>query len=460
MTPALPRTFRVAPADRAARYGRTVVGSSPGAVVRVTPAGEAALDMLWRGATVGDAGDAAGRDVTPLVRVLLDAGAVHPRPKGERFESRDVTVGIPVKNAARRIGSLVRALAPTPVVVVDDGSTDGSGEEAAAAGATVVRHAGPRGPAAARNAALGLIDTPLVAFVDADTVPASDWWSPLVAHFDDPAVALVAPRIVPHRAHGSLLVRYEAIRSVLDLGPGESAAGRSTVRTLVPSAAFVARTDALRSVGGFDEALRFGEDQDLTYRLGAQGWRLRYEPAATVAHDHRVEARDVLRTRVRYGVPMATLARRHGALMSAWRVPHPSVARLAADLVSLGVPAGEANAIRRRVIARALRTAGHAATRVWLPLGVLAATRSRAAAAAVTGVVVARHTQDWHRRRPPVALPWWVALRTADEAALATGTWIGAVRGRTATPVAPARDDRPRREPGDGDFVEAVLWLP
>ena len=64
----------------------------------------------------------------------------------------DLAVVIPAKNEADRISATVRGAASLPgvdlVVVVDDGSTDGTAAAARAAGARVVRHARNRGKAA------------------------------------------------------------------------------------------------------------------------------------------------------------------------------------------------------------------------------------------------------------------------------------------------------------------------
>src|SRR5215472_8861730 len=65
----------------------------------------------------------------------------------------DLAVVIPARNESDRIGATVRAARQIAgvdlVVVVDDGSVDGTGCEASRAGATVVRHARNRGKAAA-----------------------------------------------------------------------------------------------------------------------------------------------------------------------------------------------------------------------------------------------------------------------------------------------------------------------
>ncbi len=63
------------------------------------------------------------------------------------------------------------------------------------------------------------------------------------------------------------------------------------------SAAFLARADAYRKSGGFNPDLPNGEDVDLTRRIVAAGYRLRYEPVLVARHDHR---RDSLLSMWRY----------------------------------------------------------------------------------------------------------------------------------------------------------------
>jgi len=77
---------------------------------------------------------------------------------------------LPVRDGAAGLGDLVEALADrcAEVIVVDDGSTDATSGVAAAAGARVVRHEHPRGPAAARQAGAAAARTPFVLFCDAD----------------------------------------------------------------------------------------------------------------------------------------------------------------------------------------------------------------------------------------------------------------------------------------------------
>jgi cellulose synthase/poly-beta-1,6-N-acetylglucosamine synthase-like glycosyltransferase len=152
------------------------------------------------------------------------------------------------------------------------------------------------------------VRTPFVAFLDADTVAPADWIERLGGHFEDPRVAAVAPRV-----DGKLL----------DMGPGRNV-------PYVPSAALIVRTELAR----FDEALRYGEDVDLVWRLLDGGWRVVYEPDVVVHHDERRR----LRRRFRYGTSAAPLAARHPDRMRHVRLPRTHTRRVARELHARGIP--------------------------------------------------------------------------------------------------------------------------
>ena len=218
---------------------------------------------------------------------------------------------------------------------MDDGSSDSSSVEVArSTGATVLHHEDCRGPAAARNTGLSAVTTPFVAFLDSDVVPRRGWLEALVVHFADPAVGLVAPRIValddlpPEGNAGRWLTAYEKARSSLDLGPTPALVVPRGPVSYVPSACLVGRVAAIP--GGFDEDLTVAEDVDLVWRCLAAGWRVRYEPASEVAHEHRVDTRQWLSRKAFYGTGAALLAERHpGALAPAVMAPWTAVAVVA-----------------------------------------------------------------------------------------------------------------------------------
>ena len=200
------------------------------------------------------------------------------------------------------------------VVVVDDGSADpdpARTSQGTHCDVQVLRHPRSKGPAAARNTGLAVCATDFVAFLDSDVVPRRGWLEALLGHFCDPAVALVAPRIVNLAQPDSLVARYEAVRSSLDLGQREAPVVPYGTVSYVPSAAIICRRSVLNEVGGFDETMKSGEDVDLCWRFVEAGARLRYEPIAMVAHEHRTQLREWFARRAFYGESAAPLSVRH-----------------------------------------------------------------------------------------------------------------------------------------------------
>jgi mycofactocin system glycosyltransferase len=471
--------------------GRTLFGGSPARLLYLRPA---AQRLLADGAfTVEDAGSAL------MARILLDRGLAVPvlAPLGPFGVGRlkgvpavgDVTVVVPVKDRPEPLGRLLRALGPAlPVIVVDDGSADPrTAEVARAAGADVVRHAVSRGPAAARNTGLSRVRTPFVAFVDSDVEPRPGWLETLLPHFADPALGLVAPRVaggvttgpetVPPGWRGRVhrwVAGYEECRSSLDLGPQPALVAPRGRVSYVPSAAIVARTAALGT--GFAEEMQVGEDVDLVWRLVGAGWRVRYEPAAQVAHDHRVKVRDWLRRKAFYGTSAAPLAERHPGAVPAlaaapwsaavwallllqrrWSVPAAlavtgvATARLAGKLERSDHPLRAAASLAPWALTNTGWQVASAMTRHWWPLTVAACVVSRRARRAALAAAVVEAVADRRRvstRLGPVA--YGVAHRL-DDLAYGAGLWAGAWRHRTAAPLLPALSGRAAAVPSPGE---------
>src|SRR3954447_10266638 len=305
--PRLPDGFAVQ-VDRRVKVlgeGSALLGGSPTRLLRLAPA---AQTMLNGGRLeVHDAISA------QLARTLLDATVAHPRP-ATGPSHRDVTVVIPVRDNFSCLLRLVGTLRGMRVVVVDDGS--GTPVQQSDFGDMhcdihAPRPARSKGPAAARNNGPAACSTDFVAFLDSDVVPRRGWLEALLGHFCDPAVALVAPRIVGLREPENLVARYEAVRSSLDLGHREAPVIPYGTVSYVPSAAIICRRTALNEMGGFDETLRAGEDVDLCWRFIEAGARLRYEPIALVGHDHRTQLRGWFTRKAFYGASAAPLSVRH-----------------------------------------------------------------------------------------------------------------------------------------------------
>lgn len=388
------------------RFAEVVVAGSPLRLFRLTPGGVGVVERIEAGSHV---------DRSTLTDRLSDAGAVHPVPTGNgspRFTVDDVTVVTPqLDGVAHDDGR----------VTVDDGS------------ATPIEGADVRldvnsGPAAARNAARPVVSSPLVAFLDTDVAtPDPDWLEHLLWHFDDPQVGLVAPRVQGEPG------------SPLDLGDQPARIRAGTRVSYVPGAALVVRVEALDSIGGFDERLRFGEDVDLVWRLDEAGWHCRYDPSATVWHEPRRSWRERLRQHAGYGTSAAPLAMRHPRSLSpvhvnSWTAAAWSSALLGRWRLALVLGAGSSVALvgklsdlpPRESLGLAVR--GHllagqqfaaAARRVWWPILAVVALVSR-------------------RGR------WWAALAVLSDVKAAPtdlaygwGVWTGMRRLRTMAPLVP-----------------------
>jgi mycofactocin system glycosyltransferase len=460
----VPAGTRVA-LDRRARVldgGAALLGGAPPRLLQLS---EQARALLGAGAlTVADPTSEA------LARRLLDAGIAHPVqvPPAAVPPPAAVTIVVPVRDRPAGLGRVLGAAPPGvgELVVVDDGSADpyAIARVAGAAGARLLRHPVSRGPAAARNSGLAAAATPLVAFLDSDVVPEPGWLEPLLAAFADPAVGLAAPRIVALPPVTGWLGRYEAVRSSLDLGPDPALIVPRSRVAYVPSAALVLRRAAAGS--GFDETMRVAEDVDLVLRLYAARWRLRYVPAARVAHEHRTSFGAWWLRKAFYGTGAAPLALRHpGAVPPLVLTPTSAaiagllltarpVAMAPAALLAAVATARLARRLRvrrptvtaaRLVALGALGAAGQAADAVnrhYWPVTVLVALLSRRARHRVLAVALAEGVLDWWRHRDrddrvrPGLLGHLVAHRL-DDLAYGAGLWWGAWRERTAEPLRP-----------------------
>jgi mycofactocin system glycosyltransferase len=461
----LPDGFAVQ-VDRRVRVlgdGSALLGGSPTRLLRLAPAAQV---MLADGRLkVSDEVSA------QLARTLLDATVAHPRPAGGPSH-RDVTVVIPVRDNVSGVRRLVSSLRGLRVIVVDDGSGRAIEREdfiGAHCDIEVLRHARSKGPGAARNTGLAACKTDYVAFLDSDVSPRRGWLEALLGHFCDPTVALVAPRIVGLSQSENAVARYEAVHSSLDLGQREAPVLPYSTVSYVPSAAIICRSAAIRDVGGFDETLPSGEDVDLCWRLIEVGARLRYEPIALVAHDHRTELRDWIARKAFYGGSAAPLSVRHpdktapvvisGWALMAWilMAMGTRITRIASVVIAIMTGRRMAKAMRsadtslRDVLTVALRGLWSAALQLasalcrhYWPVALLAAIVSPQCRRVVLVAAVADGVVDWARRRDavgddaePIGLLTYLVLKRVDDLAYGMGLWLGVVRERNLRALKP-----------------------
>ncbi|MGC4887523.1 bifunctional polysaccharide deacetylase/glycosyltransferase family 2 protein [Micromonospora sp. DT227] len=197
-----------------------------------------------------------------------------------------VSVIVPAYNEKEGIAAAVRSLAGgdhpggIEVVVVDDGSTDGTADIVAALrlpNVRVVRKPNGGKPSAL-NTGVALARHELIVMVDGDTVFEPDAVRRLVQPFADPRVGVVAGNVkVGNRR--SLIAKWQHVEYVIGFNLDRRLYETLRCMPTVPGAIGAFRREALEQVGGMtDETL--AEDTDITMALGRAGWHIVYEESA------------------------------------------------------------------------------------------------------------------------------------------------------------------------------------
>jgi cellulose synthase/poly-beta-1,6-N-acetylglucosamine synthase-like glycosyltransferase/peptidoglycan/xylan/chitin deacetylase (PgdA/CDA1 family)/spore germination protein YaaH len=184
---------------------------------------------------------------------------------------------------ARTIAAvLANKVQPLEIIVVDDGSKDGTAEEVERAyGAhsmvRIVRQANS-GKAAALNNAIGLSRGDVLVCLDADTLFTPDTLGNLVRHFDDDRIGAVAGNVkVGNRVN--LWTRWQALEYITSQNLDRRAYALLNAITVVPGAVGAWRRTAVLEAGGF-KTDTLAEDMDLTWRIRRAGWRIENDSEA------------------------------------------------------------------------------------------------------------------------------------------------------------------------------------
>ncbi len=197
-----------------------------------------------------------------------------------------VSVIVPAYNEKEGIAAAVRSLAGgdhpggIEVIVVDDGSTDGTPEIVEALGLPNVRvvRKPNGGKPSALNTGVALARYDLIVMVDGDTVFERDSVRRLVQPFADPQVGAVAGNVkVGNR--NSLIAKWQHIEYVIGFNLDRRLYETLRCMSTVPGAIGAFRRQALAYAGGMtDDTL--AEDTDITMALGRAGWKVVYEETA------------------------------------------------------------------------------------------------------------------------------------------------------------------------------------
>lgn len=224
-----------------------------------------------------------------------------------------VSVIIPAFDAEATIQAQLAAIAsqrdapPFEVLVCDNGSLDGTRAIVSAwqdriENLRLVDASARRGPSAARNIGAAAAVGEVLLFCDADDVVDGRWVAELVTALGDADAVAGAGEYAELNTHfadrGGRTPPFYALAALPHLPA--ALAGNSGVRA-----------EAFASIGGFDEALRVGEDADLFWRLQLAGKTLVDAPDAVVHIRDRTSLRGVWRQEYGWGAAERQLAHRY-----------------------------------------------------------------------------------------------------------------------------------------------------
>ncbi|GIF78312.1 bifunctional polysaccharide deacetylase/glycosyltransferase family 2 protein [Asanoa siamensis] len=257
--------------------------------------------------------------VLGVARLAFQAGCAwwHARRRrpSERGVWSPVSVIVPAYNEAANIRATVLSLVggahpSVEVIVVDDGSTDGTADIVARLGLPGVRVVRQRnaGKPAALNTGIAAARADLLVLVDGDTVFQPDTVHRLVQPFADPRVGAVSGNAkVANRSRW--LGRWQHLEYVIGFNLDRRMYAVLRCMPTIPGAVGAFRRAALRDVGGVPGDT-LAEDTDLTMALHRAGWEVAYAPRAVAWTEAPATLRQLWRQRYRWG---------YGTMQAMWK---------------------------------------------------------------------------------------------------------------------------------------------
>jgi len=239
--------------------------------------------------------------------------AFHTAPYFAPSRQPKVSVVVASHNGARTLSACLDSLRRLnypdyEIILVDDGSTDGTQEIAQKhPGIRIITHPENKGLSAARNTGIAAATGEIIAFTDSDCRADQDWLFHLVADLQRGGFAGIG-------GHNFLPPEDSLVAAAVMASPGGPAHVMLTDREAehIPGCNMAFYKWALAEVGGFDPVFRkAGDDVDLCWRLQEHGRKLGFSPAGFVWHYRRSTVRAYLDQQRGYGEAEALLARKH-----------------------------------------------------------------------------------------------------------------------------------------------------
>jgi cellulose synthase/poly-beta-1,6-N-acetylglucosamine synthase-like glycosyltransferase len=240
---------------------------------------------------------------------------------------------VPAKNEGKVIGRFLDAVArldypkdKVEVIIVEDGSTDDTLSictkhvEIQNVNVRVVHKSICNGKPSALNYGLEQARGEIVAFFDADSVPASDALLNVNKYFEDPNVAAVQGRTLSINLNENMLTRFISYEEAVWCEAYLQGKDALDLFVHLKGSCQFLRRSVLEHLKGFDEDA-LSEDMELSARLTERGYKIRYASDARAWQESPADLRQLLRQRTRWFRGTMEVAFRYGRLMArpTWR---------------------------------------------------------------------------------------------------------------------------------------------
>lgn len=236
-------------------------------------------------------------------------------------DDMEVSVVVPVKNNAELLSKLLESLLnqtlkPHEIIVVDDGSTDGSPQVAKRYGVKVLFTGGGKGPNFARSLGVKSANGDVIAFTDSDCLPSEDWIESLVKDFQSMSnvdivagttIAANPDEFLARFLDNSFLTptpkykKYMTLRRDFKLG------------VVVATCNMAVSKRVFEEIGLFDPDYKYygSDDMDFVYRALKKGFTVLCSPRPIVKHYHRASLSKILKRYFQYGQGFALFLKKH-----------------------------------------------------------------------------------------------------------------------------------------------------
>jgi GT2 family glycosyltransferase len=239
-----------------------------------------------------------------------------PFPAARRWPK--ISVVVATYNAARTLDDCLTSLTQLrypdyEVIVVNDGSTDGSAAIIERYPFRVITTRN-QGVSAARNEGLRAATGEIIAYIDSDARADPDWLSYLATTFlESDVVGVGGPNLVPPEDKWLAKCVYRSPGGPTQVMLDDESAEH------IPGCNMAFRKWALEEIGEFDPIFRkAADDVDICWRLLDRGYRIGFSPSAVVWHHRRPSVKAYWRQQAGYGESEALLERKHPNKFNPW----------------------------------------------------------------------------------------------------------------------------------------------